>query len=174
MSTFAWSVGLVLVGSFVLGLVEKFGWLRRGASAWHPVLMKWRLVGPVATVAMTFGLVADVGCVMAIVANPEIGGAVAAGVIALYTTIGWQVVASGQSCRCLGSIGDTSSRAGLLVRNAILVGFAVVLCRVHPVWKELSPYAIVEFTILSGFTLAATEAPHWLRSRSQAIRKRAV
>lgn len=119
---------------FALAAAEKGSTLRRGGSAWHPVMLVTRRRRRHAARLMMASLVADVCTLALLYAQPVLGALVASLLVGAYTLASWGVHAGAGDCRCLWRSFNSRTRRGLLVRNL----FIVLLGGTVGIWRPLS------------------------------------
>jgi hypothetical protein len=119
----------VLVLVFCLAALEKTGTLLSRSSAWHPAIVASAFLRRHATVMMLAALAADVAAVGLLLIKPAAGGVASAMLVVGYSRAGLRAHTKphAEGCRCLWRFLNTSTRGGLLVRNALLLLLAALV-----------------------------------------------
>jgi hypothetical protein len=134
----------LLAAVLVLAVLEKSASLWTRSAAWHPLM----LVSPGrrrhAASLMVAALCCDIVAVGLLLAAPVVGSAVAAALVVAYSVLALPVHGRGGlgSCRCFWKMLNTSTRAGLLARNALLVACALVIAAYPPEALTLAGLAV--------------------------------
>jgi hypothetical protein len=124
----------LLLATFVLSSVEKAIAVKTGSASWHPVMLANARRHRHAEGIMAASLAADLAAVALLAARPAIGAVVSAALIAVYSgaALSAHLQTGDQECRCLWKLLNTSTRAGLLARNAVLLALALSVGLAEP------------------------------------------
>jgi len=135
---------LVLV--FGLAAVEKVITLRSGSAAWHPgiIVSNWRRTHAVSLLSVA--LAADIACIGLLSWRPLLGSAASMVGLAGYTALAPRHL-TGDRCHCFWRILDSRTFGTLVVRNALLVGMAVLVFLQPPDWSIGAVLASLPFIL---------------------------
>ncbi len=151
-----WVVLVVLT----LGALEKLITIARRASRWHPVLLVTPLRQRWGPQLLASALLADVATISLLMTVPEPGGVAAAGLVTGYTVAGWSVYSRDERtpCRCLPLFLEVTTREGLLLRNATIVGLSLVVSYSEPPLRMIGLLFAVAFLFAASVGLRRIEA----------------
>lgn len=148
------AAGAALSVVFALSAAEKTRRLYQRSTSWHPLFLSGRR-RRYSSQAIATSVAADLAVLVLVQVSPRTGGAMAALITVVYTlaAIAWLPVARGRphSCECfLGGLADAHSRQSLLIRNAHL-GFFAVLIAVFPATPTFRPSPLAAALLLLAY-----------------------
>lgn len=127
--TWADGAQLLLIVLFALASTEKILTVRSRAAQWHPVMLihtSWR--GHAVQLLMA-SAIADIVAGGLLLTAPRLGGPFSATLTICYTWAAYNVhdsTTTDRGCGCFWGRLNSKSRAGMIARNLILLGLAVV------------------------------------------------
>lgn len=146
--------GLLLPATaLLLAGVQKVRESATGTARWHPVLVGSVLRSRAALVFLVAG-VADVSVAGGLILASRWAVWAATLAIAGYSVLGWRLPKdAGAGCQCFFvGLGDASTRAGLVVRNAGLAAPVLVSLATGP--SSPGEFGVVEAAAIIGLALA--------------------
>lgn len=131
----AYGARALLTVVFILAVIEKVITLQRKSAAWHPVLIVSRWRRNHAPALIDAALMSDLTAVVLLVVTPPAGAVVSIAILLAYTVaaIPMHAAPTSSPCRCMWKILDTTTRGGLLLRNALLALLSSTLIVASPI-----------------------------------------
>ena len=134
---------------FTLAAGEKVAVLRARSAAWHPVLLHRRGLRIHAARVVAISIVLDLVCIILMVVRPQMGAALAAGLLIVYSVAARPAMSESASpCNCLPGLLDAKTAVGLYSRNIAVAVVALVAARTAsgPEWPTLTAFLVASLS----------------------------